>query len=116
VASHTLDTGTTSAIRATAEAVLARYPAGLDRTRLLAVICRDEGIEVLDADLWDIRGVLRREEAGWRIYLSRQDAPHRRLLTLAHLLGHFFLHGSMQQTFVEGPFVTDAGRSAESLN
>jgi len=112
VTSHAPDTATKSVIRAKAEAVLALYPATLDRGRLLAAICRDEGIEVLDTDLWDIRGVLRRERRGWRIYLSRQDAEHRRLFTLAHLLGHFFLHGSTRQTFVEGPFVDAAGRDA----
>ena len=78
---------------------------------MLTRICHDEGIELLDADLWDIAGVLRREERGWRIYLSRQDAPHRRVFTLAHLLGHFYLHASTEETFVESPFA--GGRSGE---
>ncbi len=96
---------TDTAIRIAAEAVLARYPDTHDRAELLTRICHDEGIELLDADLWDIAGVLRQEERGWRIYLSRQDAPQRRVLTLAHLLGHFFLHASTEETFVEGPLV-----------
>jgi Zn-dependent peptidase ImmA (M78 family) len=91
-------------VRERAEAVLARYPSSLDRVELLTRICRDEGIELFDADLRDIRGVLRHEERGWRIYLSRQDAPQRRVFTLAHLLGHFFLHAATDETFVESPF------------
>lgn len=93
-----------TAARDAAARVLARYPAMLDRAEVLARICRDEGIEVLDADLHDIRGVLRHEDSGWRLYLSRQDAAPRRLFTLAHLLGHFFLHTGEQRTFVESPF------------
>ncbi len=90
--------------RATADAVLARYPDDLERGELLTRICRDEGIAVLEADLGDIAGVLRNEPSGWRIYLSRQDASARQLLTLAHLLGHFFLHAAPGQTFVESAF------------
>lgn len=102
------DTGTTRTIRATADAVLSRYPDSLDRATLLTRICRDEGIELLEADLRDIAGVLRHEDAGWRIYLSRQDSPQRRQYTLAHLLGHFFLHAEPGRSFVEGPLT--AGR------
>jgi len=52
---------------------------------------------------WTSR-ILRREEHGWRLYLNRQDAPQRRVFTLAHLLGHFFLHAATADTFVESPF------------
>ncbi len=113
VTPHPIDAGTNTTIRTKAEAVLARYPTSLDCSELLTRICRDEGIELLDADLWDIGGVLRREDRGWRIYLSRQDAPHRRVFTLAHLLGHFYLHTSTQATFVESPFA--GGRREEVL-
>lgn len=99
-----IDTDTKAAIRTKAETLLARYPASLDRAAFLTQICRDEGIEVLDADLRDIGGVLRREGHGWHIYLSRQDTPQRRVFTLAHLLGHFFLHAATNDTFVESPF------------
>jgi hypothetical protein len=109
VTSSPIDTDTKAAIRERAEAVLRRYPASLGRADLLSRICRDEGIELLDADLRDIRGVLRREGRGWRIYLSRQDTPHRRVFTLAHLLGHFFLHTTTENTFVESPFVAYGG-------
>lgn len=110
--SHLIGTGHKKAIRTKAEAVLARYPSSIDRAELFTQICRDEGIELRDADLYDIAGVLRREECGWRIYLSRQDAPHRRVFTLAHLLGHFFLHAAADETFVESRF---AGEREEEV-
>lgn len=99
------DPTATAAIRDAAARILARYPSHRDRADRLARICHDEGIEVLDADLSDVAGVLRQEGSRWRLYLSRQDTPRRRVFTLAHLLGHFFLHGSDQRTFVESPFV-----------
>lgn len=93
-------TGTQKRADTAASAVLDRYPEELAPGDLLARICRDEGIEVLDVDLWDIGGVLRHEGIGWRIYLSRQHAPHRQRLTLAHLLGHYFLHAAPGRSFV----------------
>ena len=99
---------------AVAADVLARYPTGIGTDELLVRVCRDERIDVFEADLRDIAGVLRHEGATWRIYLSRQDAPHRRRLTLAHLLGHYFLHAAAARTFVArmgGDDCEDGGRS-----
>ena len=83
-----------------AAALLAQYPEGLALNDLLERVCRDEGINVLAADLWDVAGVMRWEASRWCIYLSRQDAPHRQQLALAHLLGHYFLHAASKWTFV----------------
>jgi hypothetical protein len=68
----------------------------------LVRICRGEGIDLLDADLRDIAGVLRHEDGRWRIYLNRSDSPHRHRFTLAHLLGHYALHAVPGRTFVAG--------------
>jgi Zn-dependent peptidase ImmA (M78 family) len=95
-----------AAIRARADAVRSRYPADLPCDELLYRICDDEGIELFKAVMGDLAGVLRPEGDRWRIYLNRGDSPTRRRFTLAHLLGHYFLHASPGRTFTEGPFVS----------
>jgi Zn-dependent peptidase ImmA (M78 family) len=88
-----------------ARAVLARYT-GDEPGDVLWRICRGEGVALADADLGDLRGILRQEAGAWRIYLNRQDTPVRRRFTLARLLGHYFLHAAPGRTFVAGMFCT----------
>ena len=91
-------------IRTEAESLLDRCGAGRIDFAVLMRICRDEGIELLDADLRDITGALRRTGERWRLYLNRGDAPARRLFTLAHALGHYVLHARSGRSFVESRF------------
>jgi Zn-dependent peptidase ImmA (M78 family) len=106
-------------IRAKADAVLTRYRAYRDGLELLRKIARDEGIEILEADLFDIAGALRREGGHWRVYINRQDSPTRQLFTLAHELGHYFLHADGMREFVDSDFVMhrteDSKYEAEEL-
>ncbi len=37
--------------------------------------------------------------------MNRDDSPARQLFTIAHELGHFFLHGRLREEFVDGDFV-----------
>jgi len=76
-----------------------------DMLSWLRTIAAEQDIDVLAADLFDIAGVLRREDGRWRIYINRQDSPMRQLFTLAHELGHFFLHRDGDRDFVDGEFV-----------
>lgn len=101
---HSNDPDQLAAIRAEAEAVSARYPS-LDPEALLPRLCTDERISLCEGDLYDIAGVLRCLEGTWEIRLNRQDSEARRRLTLAHLLGHYFLHAATGRTFVEGRLV-----------
>ncbi len=88
-------------------ALTARHPGSLMSLPLLKMVAGDEGVELLEADLRDMAGILRHEGGRWRIYLNRQDSPARQRFTLAHVLGHFFLHARPGRAFVKSGFVTD---------
>lgn len=59
-------------------------------------IAEDSGIEVVFADfpeqLRDVCGFL--DFKNKIIYVSNQDAPYRQNFTIAHELGHWFMHGN----------------------
>lgn len=65
-------------------------------------IAEANGIEILEADLYDISGALRNENGTWKIYVNRQDSPQRKRFTIAHELGHYFLHADEGKEFVDG--------------
>ena len=101
-------TALTSARRASIQSAACTFLAGTGARTIdfgvLLRLCRDAGIDVLDADLRDINGELRREGEKWRIYLNREDSHARKLFTLAHELGHYVLHADCGRTFVESHF------------
>lgn len=102
-------TGRPTRPAAVAAALLTRHSGSIATGDLLPRICRDEGIDVVDADMFDIRGLLQEEPSGWRIYLSRHDSLSRQRLTLALLLGHYFLHARSGRRFVIGGFARCGG-------
>ena len=92
-------------IKERANAILKKHGDVADRKSLLLRIAQDNGIEVREADLFDISGTLRCENDHWRIYVNRQDSSTRQLFTLAHELGHYFLHKDSRSEFIDGGFV-----------
>lgn len=100
-----LPLGERERIKDCANALLKRYLAYYDGFERLAKVAKDHGVEVLEADLYDMSGALKREQGRWRVYINRQDSPTRQLFTLAHELGHFFLHKDEAEEFVDGDFV-----------
>ena len=93
-----------ASIQCAADTLLAGAGARTIDFGVLLLLCREAGIDVLDADLRDIAGALRREGEGWRIYLNREDGPGRRYFTLAHALGHYALHAEEGRAFAESRF------------
>ncbi|MBI2636060.1 ImmA/IrrE family metallo-endopeptidase [Candidatus Peregrinibacteria bacterium] len=89
------------AIKVQANAAMQGFEAIPTHERLLS-IAKANNIEVLEADLFDISGALRKEGDVWRIYVNRQDSPQRKRFTIAHELGHFFLHTTEGTEFVDG--------------
>jgi Zn-dependent peptidase ImmA (M78 family) len=92
-------------IKDRANNLLRGYLAYGDAVERLSKLAKDHGVQVLEADMYDISGALRRDGQGWKIYINRQDSPTRQVFTLAHELGHFFLHAEEGEEFVDGEFV-----------
>lgn len=73
------------------------------------VIAKNNKIQVMNAEFHDasISGMISKQDKQVTIYIKNNDVPTRKKFTIAHELGHFFLHLSNQE---EGDFV-DRARS-----
>mgnify|MGYP003733831097 FL=1 len=71
----------------------------------ISSIADANGIELLEADLYDISGALRKEGGSWKIYVNKQDSEQRKLFTVAHELGHYFIHKDERNEFIDGQFI-----------
>jgi len=92
-------------IQQRANEILEKYP-DIEKTAfLLQKIAEDNGIEILESDLFDISGALRYENGKWRIYVNKDDSNARKIFTIAHELGHYFMHSEGEKEFVDGQFV-----------
>jgi Zn-dependent peptidase ImmA (M78 family) len=100
-------------IKDCANSILKRYLAYGDAVERLTKLAKDNGVEVLEADMYDMSGALKRDRSGWKIYINRQDSPTRQIFTLAHELGHFFLHREEDEEFVDGDFVMNRDEDAK---
>jgi len=89
------------------------FGTSLSQQERLQKIANDYGISLREAELQDISGVLFKDKHGkWTILVNQQDSPQRKLFTVAHEFGHFFLHRTEQEKFVDSQFVqTCFGRS-----
>ncbi|MCK5019789.1 MAG: ImmA/IrrE family metallo-endopeptidase [Candidatus Peribacteraceae bacterium] len=92
-------------IQKEANAVLNMQENMSDPFKRVSAIAIKNGIEILEADLFDISGALRREGKVWKIYVNKQDSKQRQLFTIAHELGHYFIHKDDQDEFVDGQFI-----------
>ncbi len=89
-----------------ANSVLAKYDLIGGTNQLLFKIADDEGIKIVENDLFEMAGALRKEESGWVIYVNSSDSEQRRLFTIAHELGHYFAHSDTCSEFVDGQLIT----------
>lgn len=79
-----------------------------NQSAALEKIAEEEGIRLEEGNLQgDISGVLFKDEKnGWRLVVNENDSSSRKLFTVAHELGHYFLHKGESTKFVDGQFIT----------
>lgn len=101
-------------IRRQAESLLTHYPSYETQAELLQAIVNQEGIRLQQSPLHDISGVLIKEDDGrWTIIVNQDDSQTRKLFTIAHELGHYFLHKEKQNKFIESQFVQNVWARSE---
>lgn len=93
-------------IKNQANALLKKYEHINDPFVLVNQIAADNSIRILESDLFEISGALRKEGGSWVIYVNRGDSQQRKLFTVAHELGHFFVHSHICNEFVDGQLIS----------
>lgn len=88
-----------------ANAVLADSP-GNDPYQRITHIAEKNGIKILQSDLYEMSGALRKEGEDWVIYVNKSDSSQRKLFTIAHELGHFFVHKKERDEFIDGQLIS----------
>ena len=108
-----LETEKIKQIEAKALSLVNTQPEYLEQTELLQKIAEENGITLKQADLKDISGLLYRDEKeNWTIMVNQEDSQSRKIFTIAHELGHFFLHSKEHNKFVDSQFIQNCfGRS-----
>lgn len=101
-----LDPKKAAQIKSQANELLKSYLHIQDPLERLLKIASDNSIKVLQSDLFEISGALRKEKDGWVIYVNRGDSSQRNVFTIAHELGHFFVHKQDCEEFIDGQFVS----------
>jgi Zn-dependent peptidase ImmA (M78 family) len=66
-------------------------------------LAEKEGIKVFDAEFEDrsISGVLRKDDGIFQIYVNSSHSIVRKRYTIAHELGHFYLHKDQVSAFID---------------
>lgn len=95
--------------------LLTRNPARLNQWETLKKIVEQENIKVEEGELKDISGMLlQRAGKQWTIIVNRDDSQARKLFSIAHELGHYFLHRKEQQEFIDSDFVQNYWERSEN--
>lgn len=93
-------------IKEKANEVLEKYVHISEPLDRMLKIAEDHHITVLQNDLYEMSGALRKEGDKWVMYVNKNDSKQRQLFTIAHELGHFFVHREMCDEFVDGQLVS----------
>jgi Zn-dependent peptidase ImmA (M78 family) len=75
----------------------------LDR---IVKIAADNDIQILQSELYEMSGALRKEKGKWVIYVNAADSAQRKLFTIAHELGHYFVHKDECDEFIDGQLIS----------
>jgi len=97
-------------IQKEANELLSKYQHVSNPYELVSRIASDHGIRILEADLYEMAGALRKENDKWVIYVNRADSQQRKLFTIAHELGHFFVHRELCDEFIDSQFIARTGQ------
>lgn len=75
----------------------------LTQMDLILSITQREKILLEEGALEDISGILTKRDNKWVIMVNSEDSMRRKLFTIAHELGHYFLHKDNASSFVDSP-------------
>lgn len=67
---------------------------------LIGQVCKDEGLDIIMMPLKRMSGMLVEVGSEYYIAYNAKMPPGRRLFTVAHELGHYFLHRGDQSVFL----------------
>jgi Zn-dependent peptidase ImmA (M78 family) len=94
-------------IRKIAQNISSQYSlADFSSKDMLEKIANKEKIILKEADLCDISGILYKNKIGWKILVNMLDSQTRKLFTIAHELGHYFLHRTEANRFIDGSLIS----------
>jgi Zn-dependent peptidase ImmA (M78 family) len=97
--------------------ILSKYSSELGQWEVILSVIRDQNIELREADLKDISGMLVKENNHtWTIIVNKEDSKTRKLFTIAHELGHYQLHRQTSDRFVDGHLVAQNGWNRDELS
>lgn len=82
----------------------------------MSEIAKDHGITILQSELSEISGALRKEGDKWVIYVNSTDSERRKLFTIAHELGHYFVHKDLCNEFVDGQLISRNDQQKYAVN
>ena len=83
----------------------------INQVEMLNGIIEREGLKLREADLKDISWVLYKDKEGqWTILVNQEDSDRRKVFTIAHELGHYFLHAQDDKEFIDGALINSFNR------
>jgi Zn-dependent peptidase ImmA (M78 family) len=84
--------------------ILSKHPV-FNQWEIIQAVAQEEGIRIEQADLQDLSGLLyKTDEGSWKILINKDDSLTRKLFTIAHELGHYFLHRNQANKFIDSEF------------
>ena len=103
---HLLSTERIEIINSQVEELLVQYKDSKNSSDVLNKLIKDNGIQLKELDLMELSGVLFKSEGEqWNLLVNKMDSTARKLFTIAHELGHFYLHRNNENQFIDGELV-----------